>query len=477
MRAERERARQDQLEREREAKEERQRQAERERIAKAEQERQAQEAYDTNLRLCERYDLAACHRISNQPLPVPGLGMAESLDRISHKNMRFNATFENARTFHLYLKQCDAKKRLSCEAALAMPGITQADRTVVAEIQAALPWFNIDDPKHFMWTLIALPIFGFLAFLVLSRRSPANIPSYAPDARPLDRLYCIARSRIVDIPSISLANARAALARLFEPFINSARTASAAPSTSPQQTWPRDPATAHAALQLAHSYLSELPEQLASEVIDNPENAAAHRSTLALAAKQLDIAQRADPTLNLVIDGDDSGPLTLSQQRLRARTVQLEGLTWCATKPRREIQLLTQATEIDPTFAPAFHSLGVAHFLSRNRKQAVAALQRACALDPDNIETHKALDRARNMTDAEIATYKLSNAAARTASAGVRTWNVMKLIWILGLPLLILFIIASFTGSMGTAFQIFLAFIVLCIFAPAIRWLLELLNR
>jgi tetratricopeptide (TPR) repeat protein len=238
-----------------------------------------------------------------------------------------------------------------------------------------------------------------------------------------------------------------AIARLIAPDAVSG----AAPTSAPvHPDAPRDPETARAALQLVHSYLTEVPDDLASQVLDQPQMAGSYRSTLALAAKQLDIAERADPTAKLLIE-DDGKPVSISQQRLRARMIALEALTWTVDKPRKEIRLLTQATQIDPSYAPAFHLLGTAHLMTRNRTQAIAALERACALDPGNIQMLKALDRARNMTDAEIATFRLSNAAAKTTAAGIKTWNILKLVWIFGLPLAIVLIVAQFTGSMLNA--------------------------
>lgn len=76
--------------------------------------------------------------------------------------------------------------------------------------------------------------------------------------------------------------------------------------------------------------------------------------------------------------------------RCSARVIQLEALT--VENPRREIELLTRATEVDPTMASGFRSLGAAHFLSRNRASAIAALEKALALDPDDINTIKLLD-------------------------------------------------------------------------------------
>ena len=113
--------------------------------------------------------------------------------------------------------------------------------------------------------------------------------------------------------------------------------------------------------------------------------------------------------------------------------------------------MLTQATEVDPTFSGAFYTLGNAHFINRNRSQAIAALEKALALEPGNISIIKLLNRTRHMSDAEIATYKLSNAAASTASAGFKIWHALKLIWFFGVPLCIVLFVSQFTGSISNA--------------------------
>jgi hypothetical protein len=66
---------------------------------------------------------------------------------------------------------------------------------------------------------------------------------------------------------------------------------------------------------------------LQDTIVGNPDGSAGHRSTLALAAKQLEIAAAADPAATLVIDGESGPPETISQQRLRAHVLLLEGLT------------------------------------------------------------------------------------------------------------------------------------------------------
>jgi tetratricopeptide (TPR) repeat protein len=438
-REERRRARQAELERQREAELERQREA------KAQQER----TYQFNLGLCEQYDLSACTRISATPLVVPGSGIAKSLDDITARNMRFNAALENARKFARYLAECAARQRIAGDAALAMPNLAVHHRAQIQQMQLALPWYDLDDPNHFVLTLFGVPLFGGLLFTFLARRSPARgTTGFLPRARSA------VRSSLMSLRTVSLANIRMRLASLIAPEL-AANPATNAPGSRaivlPPPPPLRDPIAARAALELAHAYLREVP---LDKIVGNPDAAAGHRSTLALAAKQLEIAQRADPGATLVIAGEGGRGETVTQQRLRAHVLLLEGLTWSHDNPRKEIRLLTQATEIDPAYAPAFHSLGLAHFYARNRGAAIAALERALALEPGNIEIIKQLDRARNMSDAEIATFKVTNAAARTAAAGVRTWNILRLIWAIGLPLGIVLIVAQFTDSMSKALGI-----------------------
>ena len=82
-----------------------------------------------------------------------------------------------------------------------------------------------------------------------------------------------------------------------------------------------------------------------------------------------------------------------------------------------------RATIADPAFAGAFHVFGVLHYENRNKDAAVAALTKACELDPDNIEIFKILDRAQSMGAAEIATFKATRAGIRAANAGIGVYN------------------------------------------------------
>lgn len=60
---------------------------------------------------------------------------------------------------------------------------------------------------------------------------------------------------------------------------------------------------------------------------------------------------------------------------------------------------------------------------NRNKAAAIAALTKAVALDPGNIESKKHLDRAQNMGAAEIATFKATKAGVGVANAGIKVYN------------------------------------------------------
>jgi hypothetical protein len=453
------------------------REAERSRVEHEQQAQKRRDEYPANLAACERYDLDACHRISVRLLFVPGTGITDKLDEATKTATRFNAALQKANSFQSYLRDCAAKNRMACDKAQAMPNLTPAHHSHIAELRRALPIFDIDDPNHFMMAIIVIPIVGFLLFVILAQRSPASSAQHGPEFHPRTNFPASTgpqlgfRSRLARMidPSIESANIQAAAkAQVLRAQSTAKREAVRTPSA------PLDPETAQKALALAYSFLSEIPDTIASDVMQNPDIARECRNTLALAARQLDIAQRADPSQKLSVEDEDGLPRTILQERLRARTIQLEALTWGGENPRREIELLAQATEVDPTMVAAFQCLGAAHLQSRNRAAAIAALETAITLEPDNIDVMKLLERARNMSDAEIATYKFSNAAAKTASVGIKTWHGMKLAGAVAVFLIPLFAIASFTGSMGKAFLILLV-------GPPFLWLysrvMKLIHR
>lgn len=96
-------------------------------------------------------------------------------------------------------------------------------------------------------------------------------------------------------------------------------------------------------------------------------------------------------------------PYRWSCSDLKAETLFIEGLTHQTYDMKRAIPALTSATRIAPNDLRSFYALGITQAANMNRRAAVAAFERAVALDPKNIVYRKDLDRARNATVAEIA--------------------------------------------------------------------------
>lgn len=196
------------------------------------------------------------------------------------------------------------------------------------------------------------------------------------------------------------------------------------PPPIPQHTQPapysaRDSAAALRALRLAKSFIDEVEDQVGTE----PAHPSA-RASLALAAKQLDIAYRTDPDAVLLIDDTQ---MAFTQVKLRAHALDLQALV--AESPDMAIRYAEQATTADPTYDPAFFTLGLLHSRERHKREAVAALKSALALGPDNIEYAKELMRAEAITTAEIVTYRATKIATDTAEVGAKIWSGAQLVF------------------------------------------------
>ena len=64
-----------------------------------------------------------------------------------------------------------------------------------------------------------------------------------------------------------------------------------------------------------------------------------------------------------------------------------------------------------------------------NRARAIEAFETALALEPDNLEFRKELNRAQSISGTEATAYKATRMAERTYDAGVTTYNVFVVIW------------------------------------------------
>lgn len=183
----------------------------------------------------------------------------------------------------------------------------------------------------------------------------------------------------------------------------------------------RDTPVALRALRLAHAYF----EEATGDDLSSPEGQKVSRTTLSLASRQLEKAFHADPNAKLELDGGR----VFTQQNLRARVLRQEARTWISDNLGRACTLAEHACQTDPTDPTSFYILGCLHFDNRNRAKAIAAATRAYELDPDDIETCKLLDRAQNMGDAEILTYKVTRAGVGVANTGIGIYNTGVKAW------------------------------------------------
>ncbi|MEZ5844822.1 MAG: type IV secretion system DNA-binding domain-containing protein [Hyphomicrobiaceae bacterium] len=191
--------------------------------------------------------------------------------------------------------------------------------------------------------------------------------------------------------------------------------AAAAAPCSPPRSAPavtRDTPAAIASLELAHAYLDEVH---GSDVPDAEDEIGRRQrlNTLALAVRKLEAAERADP--DAVLEGADADgtPYRLTMAELKAEALLLEGLTHQAYDTRRAVPPLTRAAALNPSDPRAFFALGLIQAANKNRAAAVEALKAAVALEPGNITYRVELDRAENMSDAEILGYKATRGRAR----------------------------------------------------------------
>lgn len=205
-----------------------------------------------------------------------------------------------------------------------------------------------------------------------------------------------------------------------------ASTAEAAPPR-PVADKPRDTPGAIAALELALAYIEEVRDADRPRLDDVAERKQ-QLNTIALAAKQLDLARRLDPDAILEADNDEGG-VRFNINQLKAEALLLEGTTHQLYDIKRAIPALVAATQLDPNNPRAFYVLGLTHAANMNRAKAVAAFEQAVALDPKNIAYRKELNRVQSVSGAEIAAYRATRAGEKVFDASVTTWNIFAIVW------------------------------------------------
>jgi tetratricopeptide (TPR) repeat protein len=190
---------------------------------------------------------------------------------------------------------------------------------------------------------------------------------------------------------------------------------------------PRDTAGAIAALELARAYIVEVRDADVPQ-LDDGDTRRHHLNTLALASKKLAAAEQLDPDAVLEFEDDgDAYRYTISQ--LKADALFPEGLTHQVYDLKRAVPALVAAIKANPNHDSAYYVLGLTHAANYNKSAAIAAFERAVALDPANLKYRMELDRAQNLSAAEVAGYKTIRAGERIVDAGILSWNVFAFTW------------------------------------------------
>ena len=461
--AERERAAIAEAERERNRELERQRaEAERTRLAREQEERHiaALRALAVATEGCRRYVIDSCE------------AALASLIATDQDRANLQAWRGTAIKFVADRLVCKGGTTAACDAALASPAADDNDRSLIAQWRTQASLFHrafaavselssvvLSAAYTLPGTVLALPTSTYvasafagtlaiaLAVMAVRRRIPASATHAADN---------LASSRVTTRGRIALTWLRRKLHRAQVRLLTWWRSLAVTPApAASMQVRPsniddppiaveltRDTPAAIAALELAHAYIEEM-RQADTPSLDDTDTRREHLNTLALAAKQLDKAQALDP--DAVLEGQDEKdiPYRYCINELKAEALLLEGLTHQTYDLKRALPALRQATTLNPNNPAAFFALGLTQAANMNKGEAVAAFELAVALDPKNISYRKQLDRAQNLTGAEIAGYKVTRAGEKIFDAGIKTanagifiynvgavaWNVFAISW------------------------------------------------
>ena len=231
------------------------------------------------------------------------------------------------------------------------------------------------------------------------------------------------------------------------------------PPPLPSAEQPRDTDTAVDAMQLAHAYIAEFHDKLSS-VMTDPALAATVLNTLSLVSRQLEIAERADPSATLTVEHEDGTVATFTLTEMKGNALFYEGLCRSVDNPKRAIQILEQALQLMPDSATTSFWIGMFHAEMLNKARAVAAFEQTVALDPRDIDYRKELLRAQSISGAQIAFDRAAGGVRTTVSVAKWAWFGF---WVIAI---VSFVAAIIRGDPGPAVAIFFIFIV---FGAALR--------
>jgi hypothetical protein len=399
---------------------------------------------------CRRFDIAACETALRSP-------HASAQDVIDLQSWR-----DVALKFRSDVDACRTGSFTACDAAMASPALVDARRHQLEQWRAAAAPSNgilalLSDYAGTVATVARSAITSIrdlptsthvtagiaaallLAFAALALRS-RSVPSTASTKVEIERRSPPDAATAADEPpadQTSLSPERrkrlsAFLGQWFAPRPRSSTEQSRAKAHGPSApAMARDTPGAITALELAHAYIEEVREADTPGLEDH-DLRKHHLNTLALASKQLDAAHKLDPDAILEGQDDKEIPYRYSVNELKAEALLLEGMTHQTYDTKRAVPALRKATTLNPNSSRAFYVLGLTHAANMNRSEAVAALERAVALEPRNLAYRKELDRAQSLSVGTIAAYKATRAGERVFDAGIKTANVGIFIYNIG---------------------------------------------
>ena len=139
-------------------------------------------------------------------------------------------------------------------------------------------------------------------------------------------------------------------------------------------------------------------------------------SLIAMASKQIAEAEHLDPHATHTYERD-GGQRTLSIPQLKAMALYYEALVLAPIgQEKKALPLLDRALQYDPEFAKAYYLKGVALTGLMDKQSAIDAFNKALAIEPADIDTRKALERAKMITGSQRALYATSKAAETTSN-------------------------------------------------------------
>ena len=153
--------------------------------------------------------------------------------------------------------------------------------------------------------------------------------------------------------------------------------------------------TAPQAINLAWSYISDTDRALTEAQSDDiPVVTRQALETLSLAARQLDNAAQMDPTATVEVPDSDGEMFAPTQNDMRAAALSLEGRALHMRGSNKDaVKVLKQAVQYNPSLSAAYAELAQSYIALGHRDLALKNAQQALALQPDDIEYMKLVDR------------------------------------------------------------------------------------